>query len=64
MNSYDELLEQSQKLKELLRYAKAYGENISIGNAIIPLDEVKKMLTEVKIKIEYFRSNQTLRMVK
>ena len=64
MNSYDELLEQSQKLKELLRYAKAYGENISIGNAIIPLDEVKKMLTEVKIKMEYFRSNQTLRMVK
>lgn len=65
MKTLDDLIEQRQKLTELIRMAKLLGGKAKIGDGIITLTELKEALTELKIEIESRRSNfPPLRRVK
>lgn len=65
MKTLDDLIEQRQKLTELVRMAKLLGGKVSIGNEIITLAELKETLNNVTIEIESRRSQlPPLRRVK
>lgn len=65
MMTLDELMEQREKLTELVKFAKVLGGKVSIGNEIVTLAELKETLNNVKIEIESRRSQiPPLRRVK
>lgn len=65
MTTLDNLIEQRNKLTELVRMAKLLGGKVSIGDELVTLSELKETLDNVKIEIESRRSNlPPLRRVK
>ena len=65
MTTLDNLIEQRNKLTELVRMAKLLGGKVSVGSKVITLSELKETLDNVKIEIESRRSNlPPLRRVK
>lgn len=65
MTTLDDLIEQRQKLTELIRMAKLFNGKIKVGDELTTLVELKESLTELKIGIESRRSNfPPLRRVK
>ncbi len=65
MTTLDDLINQRQKLTELVRMAKLLGGKVSIGDELITLAELKETLNNIKIEIESRRSQiPPLRRVK
>lgn len=65
MTTLDNLIEQRNKLTELVRMAKLLGGKVNVGSKVITLSELKETLTELKIEIESRRSQiPPLRRVK
>lgn len=65
MITLDDLIEQRQKLTELIRMAKLFNGKVRIGDDLITLAELKEMLNNKKIEIESRRSQfPPLRRVK
>ncbi len=65
MTTLDDVINQRQKLTELVRMAKLLGGKVSIGDGLITLAELKETLNNIKIEIESRRSQiPPLRRVK
>ncbi len=65
MTTLDDVINQRDKLTDLVRMAKLLGGKVSIGDAIITLAELKETLNNTKIEIESRRSQfPPLRRVK
>lgn len=63
MKTLDDLLYEREKLTELIRYAKLFGGNISIGSEVLSSEKLKEMLNDIQIKIETNRSQMTLKVI-
>ncbi len=59
----DPLYIKRDKLRELIKYANLLGGKLHIGNNDIPVDQLKKALTNVNAEISVAISNGKLKLI-